>query len=659
MAKPVIGGGPGVQPAGEKPKNFKRTLGKLIKYTKSSLPVIILSFVFAIAAVILTLNVPNILGDGTDTLVSGVTQMSIYRGIEKEVEAQGGTMEQLSKTYPTLRDYINANPDSESEMIKNVPEKYRDDVLNMEMKKSPGIDIDAIFKILIVICVLILISGAISYMQGFLLAGVAQKVSYRFRRDIDMKINKLPLKYFDSTSNGEVLSYLSNDVDTISTTLNQSLSQLITSITTLVGVLVMMIRISLIMTGITILIVPISFLLIMIVVKKSQKHFINQQKFLGNVNGHIEEMYSGHKEVTLYNSVDDSLKTFTQYNDKLAYAGKKSQFLSGLMMPIMNFVGNIGYVATCVVGGVLTIGGSLSVGNIQAFIQYIRQFNQPIAQMANIVNTLQSTVAAAERVFNFMEAEEEIQTGDKVPVNTKGDVEFKNVRFGYSEDKIVINDFSSVVHAGDRVAIVGPTGAGKTTMVKLLMRFYDLNGGDIYLDNVNVKEYSREGMRTDFGMVLQETWLFNGTIMENIRYGNLNATDEQVMEAAKVACADHFIKTLPLGYNFEINEEAGNLSGGQKQLLTIARAVLADPKVLILDEATSNVDTRTELLIQKAMNRLMENRTSFVIAHRLSTIKDADKILVMKDGDIIEQGSHEELMVQGGFYCELYNSQFA
>ena len=589
-------GGPHGPMMGEKPKNFKLAIKKLVRYLKSSLPAIIVALAFAVAAVAITLNVPNIIGDAMNELFAGVL--------------------------------------------------------------AGGVNTDKIISLLIKVIILVVISAVLSYIQGFILAGVAQKISYRLRRDIYAKINKLPLKFYDSTTNGEVLSYLTNDVDMVSTTLNQSLSQLVTSVVTLVGVLVMMIRISWVMTGIAIVMVPISLILIMIVVKHSQKHFMRQQRYLGEVNGHIEEMYAGHNVVSLYNGQGKSKKTFFSLNDKLYRSSKKSQFLSGLMMPIMNLIGNIGYVFVCVLGGLFTIRGSITPGSIQAFVSYLRQFNQPIQQSANIVNTLQSTAAAAERVFGFLEADDEVETGDATASNVDGNVEFKNVKFGYNPENIIIKDFSSTVKAGSRVAIVGPTGAGKTTMVKLLMRFYDINGGQITLDGVDTASFSRAGLREEFGMVLQDTWLFNGTIMENIRYGKLEATDEEVISAAKVACADRFIRALPGGYNFVLNEEADNISQGQKQLLTIARAVLNDPKVLILDEATSSVDTRTEILIQKAMERLMQGRTSFIIAHRLSTIKDADQILVMKDGDIVEQGNHSELMSQGGFYAGLYNSQF-
>ncbi len=654
---------------GAKPVNFKRTLGQLIRYMRASIAPIIISFLLAIAAVVLTINIPKITGNATDTLITGLIQKQVYAGVEKSLE-NGMTMESLAGGIAaqsgknvqdvTFQDLMNfANQDSGS-FAENVPQKYRDAVLNMRLYKAPGMDIDAVIRLLLAATILIAVSGVLNYGQSFLLAGVAQKISYRLRRDIDLKINKLPFKYFDNVKSGEVLSYLTNDVDNISTSLNQSLAQLVTAITTIIGVMIMMFSISWILTLIALVIMPLSFLLVMTVVKLSQKHFVNQQKKLGEANAHIEEMYGAHQVVQLYNGQQNSKADFDKLNTDLAQAARKSQFLSGLMQPCMQLIGNIGYVVTCVVGGVLVANGGLGVGNIQSFIQYMRQFNQPVAQFGNIMNTLQLTVASAERVFGFLNAEDEKETGEGEPENCRGVVEFENVKFGYSEDKIIINDFSSKIEAGSKVAIVGPTGAGKTTMVKLLMRFYDLNGGAIYLDGKNVAEYSRDGMRKEFGMVLQDTWLYSASIRENIRYGKLDATDEEVVRAAKIACADHFIRTLEGGYDFVINEDADNISQGQKQLLTIARAVLADPKVLILDEATSSVDTRTELLIQKAMAHLMEGRTSFIIAHRLSTIKDADKILVMRDGDIVEQGNHEELMQkEDGFYKKLYNAQFA
>lgn len=661
-------GGPGMRP-GEKAKDFKGTLKKLVKYMRPSLFAIIVSLVFAAASVILTLNIPGLLGDSTDKLIEGFMQKQIYEQLDETVRDSEMPFDGLAalsratgvKTVDELFEKMKEGGAITDEKIGEIRDKlgnYADGVFEMSLTEKPTIDVDAIIGLLTVISVLIFVSAAISYTQSFILAGVAQKTSYRLRRDIDEKINKLSLSYYDKTTNGNVLSYLTNDVDTVSTTLNQSLSQLVSSVTTIVGVLVMMIRISLIMSAVAVAIVPVSVILIMLVVKFSQKYFRRQQAALADVNAHIEEAFAGNSVIQLYGGEDDSTAKFKAYNDELAGTARKSQFLSGLMMPIMNFIGNIGYVATCVLGGVLTARGSITVGDIQAFITYIRQFNQPIGQVANIANTLQSTVAAAERVFGFLDAEEIEETGEAVPENVRGDVEFRNVRFGYDPDRIIIKDFSSVVKAGQKIAIVGPTGAGKTTIVKLLMRFYDLNDGRIFLDGRDITEFTRAGLRDQMGMVLQDTWLYGGSIMENIRYGRPDATDEEVVEAAKLACADHFIRTLDGGYDFVISEDADNISQGQKQLLTIARALLSDPKVLILDEATSSVDTRTERLIQSAMETLMRGRTSFIIAHRLSTITGADKILVLNAGDVVEQGTHAELMEKKGFYEQLYSSQF-
>lgn len=661
-------GGPGMRPS-EKAKDFNGTLKKLVKYMRPSLFAIIVSLVFAAASVILTLNIPGLLGDSTDKLIEGFMQKQIYEQLDETVRDSEMPFDGVAalsratgvKTVDELFEKMKEGGAITDEKIGEIRDKlgnYADGVFEMSLTEKPTIDVDAIIGLLTVISVLIFVSAAISYTQSFILAGVAQKTSYRLRRDIDEKINKLPLSYYDKTTNGNVLSYLTNDVDTVSTTLNQSLSQLVSSVTTIVGVLDMMIRISLIMSAVAVAIVPVSVILIMLVVKFSQKYFRRQQAALADVNAHIEEAFAGNSVIQLYGGEDDSTAKFKAYNDELAGTARKSQFLSGLMMPIMNFIGNIGYVATCVLGGVLTARGSITVGDIQAFITYIRQFNQPIGQVANIANTLQSTVAAAERVFGFLDAEEIEETGEAVPENVRGDVEFRNVRFGYDPDRIVINDFSSVVKAGQKIAIVGPTGAGKTTIVKLLMRFYDLNDGRIFLDGRDITEFTRAGLRDQMGMVLQDTWLYGGSIMENIRYGRPDATDEEVVEAAKLACADHFIRTLDGGYDFVISEDADNISQGQKQLLTIARALLSDPKVLILDEATSSVDTRTERLIQSAMETLMRGRTSFIIAHRLSTITGADKILVLNAGDVVEQGTHAELMEKKGFYEQLYSSQF-
>ena len=521
-------------------------------------------------------------------------------------------------------------------------------------------DFHYIRNCILLLFALYLISALFSYIQGYIMSGVSMSVTYNLRKEISKKMNKLPLKYFDTRTHGEVLSRITNDVDTVSQTLNQSLSQIITSAATIIGVLIMMLSISVLMTIVTFLIIPISFLLIILVVKKSQTYFKDQQKSLGSLNGHIEEIYSGHNIVQVFNGEKEAIEKFSNINDDLYASAWKSQFLSGLMMPIMTFIGNLGYVAVCILGGYLAVKRTIEVGDIQSFIQYVRSFTQPISQLANISNTLQSTAAAAERVFEFLNEEEEIpDTSTPVKIdNVIGNVEFKNVRFGYTEDKIIVNNFSSSIKSGQRVAIVGPTGAGKSTIIKLLMRFYDINSGQILIDGHDLKDYTRHDLRSMFGMVLQDTWLYNASILDNIKYGNFDATDEDVINAAKAAHCDEFISALPNGYKLILNEEASNISQGQKQLLTIARTILSDPKILILDEATSSVDTRTEVLIQKAMDNLMKERTSFIIAHRLSTIKDADIILVMKDGDIIEQGNHNELLKANGFYAGLYNSQF-
>lgn len=521
-------------------------------------------------------------------------------------------------------------------------------------------DFHYIRNCILLLVALYLISALFSYIQGYIMSDVSMNVTYNLRKEISKKMNKLPLKYYDTRTHGEVLSRITNDVDTVNQTLNQSLSQLITSATTVIGVLIMMLSISVLMTFVAFLVIPLSGLLIMAVVKKSQNYFKDQQKSLGSLNGHIEEIYSGHNIVQVFNGEKEAIEKFTNINDSLYGSAWKSQFLSGMMMPIMSFIGNLGYVAVCILGGYLAVKKTIEVGDIQSFIQYVRSFTQPIAQLANISNTLQSTAAAAERVFEFLNEEEEIPD-TSTPINLDnviGNVEFKDVRFGYTEDKIIINDFSSYIKSGQRIAIVGPTGAGKSTIIKLLMRFYDINSGQILIDGYDIKDYTRHDLRSMFGMVLQDTWLYNASIFDNIKYGNFDATYEEVINASKAAHCDEFIKALPHGYDMILNEEANNISQGQKQLLTIARTFLSDPKILILDEATSSVDTRTEVLIQKAMDNLMNGRTSFIIAHRLSTIKDADIILVMKDGDIIEQGNHHELLEANGFYAGLYNSQF-
>ena len=526
---------------------------------------------------------------------------------------------------------------------------------------SGGIDFDYIGQILLTVLGLYVVSYFFSLIQGFTMSTVTQRLCYKLRKEISEKINRMPLKYFESKTHGEVLSRITNDVDTFGNGFTQSVTQLITSITTMIGVVIMMLSISPLMTLITLLILPVSVIFIGIVMKKSQRYFKQQQEYLGHINGQVEENYSGHLVVKAFGKEQDVIDEFDSTNDTLYESAWKSQFLSGLMMPVMQFVGNLGYVGVAISGAFLAIRGTIEVGDIQAFIIYVRNFTQPIQQMAQVTNMMQSMVAAAERVFEFLEEEEEDQTTENAVSMTdvKGIVDFRHVQFGYNPDQVIIHDFNAHVNQGQQIAIVGPTGAGKTTMVKLLMRFYDVNKGEIELDGHNLKEYNRNELRSAFGMVLQDTWLFKGSIMENIRYGKLDASDAEVIAAAKSAHADHFIRTLPGGYDFELNEDATNVSAGQRQLLTIARAILADNPVLILDEATSSVDTRTEHRIQKAMDNLMAGRTSFVIAHRLSTIRNADLILVMKDGDIIEQGSHDELMRQQGFYAELYNAQFA
>ena len=604
MKRPGGMGGGHMKMGQEKAKDFKGTMKKLISYLSPYKLAILLVIVFAIGSSVFNIVGPKILGNATT---------KIFEGLVSKVSNSGG-----------------------------------------------GIDFDAIFRTLTILASLYIISSIFSFVQTFITSDISQKVSYNLRKSISEKINKLPLNYYDKKTNGEVLSRVTNDIDAISQNLNQILSQMITSATTLIGVLIMMLSISVTMTLVSLIVIPLSLVMIMLVVKKSQKHFRAQQEYLGHTNGHIEEMYSGHNIMKAFNGEEKAIEEFDKLSDTLYNSAWKSQFLSGMMMPIMTFIGNLGYVIVAIMGGFLAIRNKIQVGDILAFIQYVRSFMQPIAQTAQIANVMQQTAAAAERVFEFLE-EEEVVEDVKDPISTEGiegAVEFDHVRFGYNEDKIIINDFSINIKPGQKVAIVGPTGAGKTTIVKLLMRFYELNGGKILIDGHDYRDFTRNDLRKIFGMVLQDTWLFNGNIMENIRYGRLDASDEEVIEAAKLAHAHHFIKTLADGYNMEINEEADNISQGQKQLLTIARAILSDPKILILDEATSSVDTRTEVLIQQAMENLMEGRTSFIIAHRLSTIKNADVILVMKDGDIVEQGTHEELLKSKGFYSELYNSQF-
>ena len=597
------GPGGGMAP-GEKPKNFKKSVSKLKDYLGKYVAAIIVVMIFAVCSTVFNVVGPKTLGRATTTLSEGL--MNKIRG-------------------------------------------------------TGSIDFDKIGRILLIVLVLYALSSLFGIVQGWIMTGITQKVCYSLRKEISEKINRMPMKYFESRTYGEVLSRITNDIDTLGQGLNQSITQIITSVTTLIGVLVMMLSISPLMTLIALVTLPISVGLISLVVKKSQKYFKTQQEYLGHINGLVEETYSGHNVVQAFNREKTVVEEFNNTNSVLYDSAWKSQFLSGMMMPIMMFVGNLGYAAVALTGGFLTINGTIAVGDIQAFIQYVKQFSQPIQQIAQIANMMQSMAAAAERVFEFLEEEEEEQVKDNPVVinDIKGDVRFDHVSFGYKENQIIIKDFSADIKAGQKVAIVGPTGAGKTTIVKLLMRFYDVNSGSVMLDGHDIRNFNRRKLRDDFGMVLQDTWLFKGSIMENIRYGRPDATDEEVIKAAKAAHADKFIRTLPGGYHMELNEEASNISQGQKQLLTIARAILSDSSVMILDEATSSVDTRTEVLIQKAMDNLMKGRTSFVIAHRLSTIRDADLILCMKDGDIVEQGSHKELLDKGGFYADLYNSQFA
>lgn len=621
--QPMRAHGPGAMGGGEKAKDFKGTIKKLFSYMGKYKIAMLFVVVFAVAGTIFNIVGPKILGNATTELFEGL--MSKITG-------------------------------------------------------GAGIDFGKIGEILIFLLGLYIISALFTFIQGMIMTGITQKITYRMRREISEKINRLPMNFFDKKQTGEVLSIVTNDVDTLSMSLNQSATQLITSVTTIIGILIMMFSINWVMTVVALLILPISMVIISIIVKHSQKHFRNQQDYLGHVNGQVEETFGGVNIVQAFNNEEKTIETFEESNAMLYKSAWKSQFLSGLMQPVMQFVGNLGYVAIAVLGGYFVINGSIKVGDIQSFIQYVRSFTQPITQVAQVSNMLQSMAAAAERVFEFLSEEEEEQTAKEHAFLTEtiedadgrqqtvsrnvtvsdvdGEVEFDHVHFGYHPDKIIINDFSAGIKQGQKIAIVGPTGAGKTTMVKLLMRFYDVNEGAILVDGYNVKDFDRSELRELFGMVLQDTWLFSGTIMENIRYGKLDATDEEVIAAAKAAHVHHFVQTLPDGYNMVLNEEASNVSQGQKQLLTIARTILADPKILILDEATSSVDTRTEVRIQKAMDNLMKGRTSFIIAHRLSTIRDADLILVMKDGDIIEQGTHDDLLKANGFYAELYNSQF-
>lgn len=585
----------------DKAKDFKGTLNKLLKRVSTYKILIILSFIFAIGSTIFAIISPKILGNATT---------EIFNGLILKISGTGG---------------INFNT------IKNI---------------------------LITLGILYVISALFSYIQSLIMTSVSQRTSYRLRKEVSQKLNKLPMSYFDKQNTGDILSIITNDIDTIQLNLNGSATQLVSSIVTIIGIFVMMCSINVTLAILTALVLPVASVIVMLIVKKSQKYFVNQQKYLAEVDAEIEEMVSGHSVIKAFNAEDKTITMFDKDNKKLFEAGFKSQFLSGLMHPIMNFVGNLNYAIIAIVGAILAVKGKITVGNIQSFIQYSKQFTNPIAQLAQISSQIQSMIAASERVFNFLDTGEYIDNGKLKATSVEGNVEFKNVKFGYNEDKIIIKDFNAKINSGEKIAIVGPTGAGKTTIVKLLMRFYELNSGEILLDGKNITDYKRSELESVFAMVLQDTWLFNGTILDNLRYGNLNASDKEVIDAAKTANADYFIRTLPDGYNMILNEETSNISGGQKQLLTIARAILANPKILILDEATSNVDTRTEELIQKAMDKVMMGRTSFIIAHRLSTIKNADLILVMNEGDIVEIGKHDELLKKKGFYAKIYNSQF-
>ena len=595
--------GPGV--VGEKPKDFKTAMKKLIRYLSAYKVSLVAVMVLAMLSAAFSIAGPKILS-------KAITK--IFEGIMSRITGTGN-----------------------------------------------GIDFEYVGKIVLILLGLYIVSALFGYIQGWIMSGISMKLTYRLRKEISQKINRLPLKYFEGTNQGEILSRITNDVDTLTQTLNQSLTQIITSTTMVIGALVMMLSINVLMTVVALLIIPLSFSVVALIIGKSQKFFMQQQEYLGHVNGHVEEVYGGHIVIKAFNAEKKSIEKFNNLNNKLYEAAWKSQFLTGVMMPLMNIIGNLGYVVVTVMGSYLTIKGAIEVGDIQAFVQYIRSFTQPIAQIANISNILQQTAACAERVFEFLEEEEEVPDTPNPEIkldSIKGDVEFRNVKFGYRPDKVVIKNFSAKIKAGQKIAIVGPTGAGKTTIVKLLMRFYDVNDGSILIDGHDIREFKREDLRSLFGMVLQDTWLYNGTIKDNIRYGKPDSTDEEVIRAAKLAHVDHFIRTLPQGYDTVLNEETTNISQGQKQLLTIARAILKDPKILILDEATSSVDTLTEIQIQRAMDNLMKGRTSFIIAHRLSTIRNADLILVMDHGDIVEQGTHKELLQKGGFYAQLYYSQF-
>lgn len=635
-----------------KAKDFKGTLIKLLHYLKPYWTQIIFVFIFAILSTVFSILSPKILGNMTNQIVDDYINITAYDQINNNMPImsslpQGTTGAEIIDKLP-------------QEILNKIPEGKIEQLKALDLTVRPQMNFEKIAKIAIILLVLYVFSLIFGYIQGWIMANITQKVSFELRQDLSKKINRLPLKYFDKRNFGDVLSRVTNDVDTISQTLNQSLSQIVSAITMIVGILIMMLIISPLLTLVAIATLPLSMGLVTSIIKKSQKHFKNQQDSLGEINSHIEEIYAGHVVVKAFNGEKNSIKKFQDINNKLYGSSWKSQFLSGMMFPLMNFVGNLGYVGVAILGGWLALKGRIQIGDIQAFIQYVQQFNQPVAQIANIGNVMQSTIASAERVFEFLDEKEEPVDADdaKLLSNVRGEVEFKNVVFGYEPDKSVIKNLSAKIKPGQRVAIVGPTGAGKTTLVNLLMRFYDINSGKILIDGTDIRELKRSNLRRLFGMVLQDTWLFNGTIKENITYSKPNASEEEIALAAKTADIDHFVRALPDGYDMEINEEADNISQGEKQLLTIARAMLVKSSILILDEATSSVDTRTEALIQKALESMMKGKTSFVIAHRLSTIKNADLILVMKDGNVVELGKHNELLKKKGFYASIYNSQF-
>lgn len=650
-----MGGPMGGMGTGEKAKDFKGTVKKLIKYLSDFRWQMLMVLVFAIGSTIFAIVSPKILGGATNQIVDDYANMKAYEAITsklpKGVSLPAGT---------TGADVLNRLP-NKSEIEKQIPSSQLESIKKLDLSRRPEFHFDAIWRIIILLVGMYVLSAIFRYIQTWIMTQVTQTVTFRMRQQLSEKINRLPLSYFDKQTYGEVLSRITNDVDTISQTLNQSLSQILTSTVTVLGILVMMFSISWQMSLVALLVLPLAGGVITLIAKSSQKQFLRQQTQLGELNGHIEEMYSGHQVMRVFNGQKKSIAKFSKINNRLQDSAWKAQFFSGLIHPIMNFIGNIGYVAMTILGGWLAINGRLKIGDIQAFIQYVDQFNQPLVQVANIANILQSTAAAAERVFEFLdEPEEAVESNNLVKLfSVKGEVEFDNVVFGYKPDQTIIKGLSAHIKPGQRVAIVGPTGAGKTTLVNLLMRFYEINSGSIKIDGVDIRKMKRSDVRQMFGMVLQDTWLFNGTIRQNLMYGNPKATEEEMIKTAKEAHVDHFVRSLPGGYDMVLGEEAANISQGEKQLLTIARAMLEKAPMLILDEATSSVDTRTEVLIQKAMDKLMQGKTSFVIAHRLSTIRDADLILVVKDGNIIEQGNHETLLKQNGFYAELYNSQFA